>query len=259
MTYNIIGTGNMGWFLVSRLTRAGIECRSVYGRNKTAALELATFGNGKVANEISDLDPTADITILAIPDHAINEVSKQVILQGSVLIHTAGAVDIDVLPSEERGVLWFIYSIVKDDLPSHRNIPTVWEANSLRSSEAISILAAAISDIVYQADWEKRKWLHLAAVFGNNFSNHLFTICEQVAKNHGLSFDLLLPILHQTIERLDNNKPFDIQTGPAKRGDQPTQSKHLELLKDHLLWQQVYKSISASIEDMYKKNHKENS
>jgi predicted short-subunit dehydrogenase-like oxidoreductase (DUF2520 family) len=259
MTYNIIGTGNMGWFLVTSLSQAGIECKSVYGRNKNAAKELAVLGNGKFANEISELDPTADITILAIPDHAIDEVSKQLSGNNSILVHTAGAVPIDNLPSVERGVLWFIYSIVKDDLPAHRNIPAIWEASSARSSEAISALASAISDIVYQADWEKRKWLHLAAVFGNNFSNHLFTICEQLAITHGLSFDLLLPILHQTIERLDNNKPFDIQTGPAKRGDLSTQDRHLELLNENPAWQDVYHSLSASIEDMYKKNPKENS
>lgn len=250
MTYTIVGTGNMGWFLAQRLHDAGFVCNGVYGRDIEHAAALARAVQTNVIKSLEAL-PESDICIIAVTDRAIEEIAGRLKLSSTIVIHTAGSVPVDVLPQADSGVLWFIYSINKSNLPAHRNIPAVYEARSARAKDAIRKIANAVTDIVSEVNWQQRQWLHLGAVLGNNFSNHLFSLCEELCKEQGLSFSLLLPIIQQTLGNLGSASPQMTQTGPAIRGDQATMDAHVQLLQQHPAWQLLYKALSASIEDMY--------
>jgi hypothetical protein len=96
------------------------------------------------------------------------------------------------------------------------------------------------------------KKIHLAAVITNNFTNHLFTLTHQFCKENQVSFDLLLPIIKETVCRLKFAEPSNWQTGPAIRNDNITISKHLEFLKDNKSLQNIYSTMTASIQSFYK-------
>ena len=256
MTFDIIGTGNTAWFMGMRLTAAGHTCTGVYGRRPEHAAALATALGTRTYHNLHYIPGTNDCCIIAISDYAIAEVAAQLHFTDTVLAHTAGAVDMEVLAGAavHRGVLWPVYSILKTDLPQHRNIPLVWEAGTAQAANVVLQLAGGISDIVYEADSEKRKWLHLSAVLSNNFTNHLYSICEELCKTHDVPFHILYPIICQTSERIINQSPAALQTGPARRGDTGTLHRHMDMLSSNPLWQEVYKSVSASIENMYSAN-----
>ena len=38
----------------------------------------------------------------------------------------------------------------------------------------------AVTDELFEARYDQRKWLHVAAVMSNNFITHLMTICDQI-------------------------------------------------------------------------------
>ncbi len=249
--YTLIGTGNMAWFLAQRLTAAGLECKGVYGRDTDAADALATAVGAKVFKRIEEIEDVYDCCIIAISDHAIAAVSRQLMFKDTVVVHTAGSVSLEHVPLPNKAVLWFIYSILKDNFPAHRNIPAIYEASNAIAQDTVLQLARAISDVSYEADQQQRQWLHLTAVTSNNFTNHLLAIAEQLCVSRGLPFSLLLPIIEQTFERVSTTSPFDTQTGPAKRGDDNTIAQHVAILQQHPLWQEVYRAISASIADMY--------
>lgn len=251
MTYTIIGTGNMAWFLVRRLKAAGYICNGVYGRNEEKSRALAAFANSVFISDLQAVKGPSDCCIIAVTDRAIEGIARELFFKSTVVIHTAGTVSIDLLSSENKGVLWPVYSILKNDLPKHTNIPIVYEANNDFSKKIVLKIAHTISDIVYEANEKQRQWLHLTAVFGNNFTNHLAAICEQLCKEQQLPFFLLLPILKQTFERMNDKNSLETQTGPAKRNDVSTISKHIQLLQSHPHLQQVYKALTASIKDMY--------
>jgi predicted short-subunit dehydrogenase-like oxidoreductase (DUF2520 family) len=111
----------------------------------------------------------------------------------------------------------------------------------------------SITDNLFETDIDKRKWLHLSAVIGNNFINHLVAICEQICAEQSLPLDALQPIIAQTFKRLNGHKAEDLQTGPAVRGDRDIVEKQTELLQAHPAWQEIYKAMSSSIEKMYGK------
>jgi predicted short-subunit dehydrogenase-like oxidoreductase (DUF2520 family) len=252
MTYTLIGTGNMAWFLATALKEAGYECMGVWGRTESSAAALAQMLGCAVIADLGSIKDEYDCCILAVTDHIIGEKAAELNLVKTPVVHTAGAVSLDVIPAPNRAVLWLIYSILKNDVPGHRNIPALVEANTPEARKAAARIARVISDMVHEVTGEQRQWLHLSAVMGNNFTNHLMTIVEQICKEQGVSFTLMLPILHQTFSRTVLMSPRDSQTGPARRGDDDTIARQTAMLENHPEFQKIYAAISASIEAMYK-------
>lgn len=254
MTFSIVGTGNTAWFMATRLAAAGCSCTGIYGRNAESAKSLADR-IGSTSYDLSNgVKDDADICILAVSDHAIGEVVASLSFSKGVLIHTAGSVNINAIKgaATHTGVMWPVYSIVKDNLPETKDIPIVWEASDDLAKKIISATANAISNISHEADSSQRISLHLTAVISNNFTNHLFAIAEQICAEKNLPFTLLYPIIQQSVNRLASLSPATQQTGPAKRRDTATMQRQLDMLGKHPQWQRIYEAISVSIMEMYK-------
>lgn len=256
MTFSIIGTGNIAWFFGSRLVAARHHCTGVYARDIAAAQTLAGALLSDKAGRIVDIiDGEADICFIAVSDSAIATVAAYLDLKHTVLVHTAGAVSIDVLnkAAPDTALIWPVYSILKAAPPTHRNIPCAWEASTDRAKKHLLTIAHAITDELFEARYEQRKWLHLGAVISNNFINHLLAICEQICTENGLPFSTLTPIIDQTFDRIKHASPQTLQTGPAIRGDISTIKNQLALLERHPEWQKVYESVTDSIQANNKK------
>ena len=100
----------------------------------------------------------------------------------------------------------------------------------------------------YEVNHEKRKILHLAAVFSNNFSNHLYSIAHKITKKNNIDFDILKPLIQETANKILLLEPTKAQTGPARRNDRDTINDHLKLLKnDH--YKNLYKTFTQLIRD----------
>lgn len=250
MTYFLIGSGNMAWFMASRMQAAGHTCYGILGRNKEAVNAIAREFNIPVVQQIND---GADACLMAVSDHAIGEMAGRLQLNSTVLIHHSGSVNINVLAAgaTRTGVVWPVYSILKKDLPVHRQFPCLYEANGIPAETIVQEICTAVSSIQYEADSAQRQWMHLTAVVGNNFTNYLLGICTDIFKAQNIPFSLLQPILQQTLDRANIHDPKEVQTGPARRNDQSTQQAHLSLLSGHPSWQVVYEAISAAITKTY--------
>ena len=254
MTFSIIGTGNIAWFFGKRLAASGHQCRGVYGRNaaSTKALADALLCNRFGAiNEIRDED--ADVCFLAVSDAAIAEVAAQLSFKKTILVHTSGAQQLGILSkaATDYAVLWPVYSILKTNTPGHRDIPCAWEVSSDRAKKYMLEMGHAITDDLFEAKEEQRKWLHLSAVMTNNFINHLLAINEQICKENNLPASALQPMITQTFERVKHTSPRSVQTGPAIRKDYSTIEQHKHLLEEHPQLLKVYEALTESIQAMY--------
>ena len=95
---------------------------------------------------------------------------------------------------------------------------------------------------------------HLAGVFACNFANHLFELGGEVLRRAGVPADLLRPLIAETTAKaLDAARPAAVQTGPAVRGDLPTQERHLGLLAGDDRLCELYRLITQSIWETSKK------
>ncbi len=251
MTFSIIGTGNIAWFFGNRIVTGHHRCTGVYGRNLESVKKLAEALLADKSGLITDIeDGDADICFLAVSDTAIADVASELRFSKTVLVHTAGALGLDSIKSaaKDRAVFWPVYSILKNNPPDHRNIPCAWEASSDKAKRYVLSIGHAITDVLFEAKYEQRKWLHLSAVIGNNFINHLLSVCEQICKENNLPFSTLLPIIEQTFDRIKQSSPQTLQTGPAIRHDSTTIHDQVALLAKHPHWQKIYEVITASIQ-----------
>ena len=253
MTFYIVGTGNTAWYMATKLAKAGHSCKGVYGRDIVHATKLAGAVGAPCLDNLTDIKDDADACILAITDHAIIEVAAHFSLQHTTLIHTAGSVSRMVLEpyAQHAGVMWPIYSLVKDNLPIHREVPIATKGTSAHAEHVLQQLTSSITDISYTVSWEQRQWLHLCAVLCNNFTNHMMAVSEEICHSQHIPFSLLYPIISQTAERVSHASPRVLQTGPAKRRDTITIEKHLQLLQQNPDWQELYKALTVSIDKMY--------
>ncbi|MCW3120930.1 MAG: hypothetical protein JWQ38_422 [Flavipsychrobacter sp.] len=257
MKFSIIGTGNIASFIGTRLVTARHKCMGVYSRDTEKAGAFAETLLCDKYGAITEVeDGSADVCFLAVSDAAISEVAAQLSFKQTILVHTAGAVTIDTIQNAaaDCAILWPVYSILKNSLPAHRNIPCAWEASTDKAKRVILTLAHAITDELFEARYDQRRWLHLTAVMSNNFITHLMAICEQVCADNDLPFSTLLPIIEQTFDRIKNGSPHALQTGPAVRNDTTTIQSQIALLEQHPEWQNIYKAMTNSIQKDYTKD-----
>jgi predicted short-subunit dehydrogenase-like oxidoreductase (DUF2520 family) len=254
MTFSIIGSGNIAWFFGKRLAASGHQCIGVYGRNEKAIKELSDALLSTKQGGISDVeDEEADVCFLAVSDTAIESVAAKLNLKKTVLVHMAGALPLGIIKksAKDYAVLWPVYSILRNNTRSERDIPVAWEVSSDRAKKYVLEMAHAITDNLFEAKDEQRKWLHLSAVITNNFINHLFAINEHICKENDLPASTLQPLIKQTFERVKHASPFTTQTGPAIRKDNTTISQHLKLLEEQPHLHKVYEAMTDSIKEMH--------
>ncbi len=248
MNIVIIGTGNTATVLGRKLRAAGHFIVQIFGRYADAASALAYELETVSTNYWAVVDRNADIYILAVSDIAIEEILHELHLPQKTIVHTAAAVAKDILKdsAEHYGVFYPLQSLKKDAvyLPE---IPLIIDASDENTLKELELLAKSISNTVIYGNDEMRVKLHLAAVFCNNFVNHLYVLMENYCKKEGLDFQLLIPLIRETALSIENLSPLHAQTGPAVRNDNATIEKHLELLKNHPQLKKIYKIFTDSI------------
>lgn len=166
-----------------------------------------------------------------------------------IWLHTSGALPIDLFrESHQRyGVLYPLQTMSMQRPVSLEDTPILVEGSDPRVTGRISELAQQISGNVQVTDFHTRVAIHLAAVFANNFSNHMVTIAQSILEEKGIDPGILDPLIRETFSKLSDLNAAGAQTGPALRGDADTMGKHLELLAGDPEWKKIYTFISADI------------
>jgi predicted short-subunit dehydrogenase-like oxidoreductase (DUF2520 family) len=247
MKISFIGSGNVATHLAVLFRKAGHTITSVYSHHPAHARTLARKVRAKAAKDISDtLD--SDCLVLAVKDDLIPALLKKLPVSSCLVVHTSGTEPLALLRAKfrNRGVLYPVQTFSKNS-PAPRKVPFCIEASNTASLSVLRKLARSVSPEVQVMNSPKRKQVHLAAVFANNFSNHLMAIAEVLLKRQHLSLDLLRPLLEETVAKTRKQSPARIQTGPAARGDVQTLREHLHLLKKDKRFTAIYKALSDSI------------
>lgn len=250
----IIGSGNVARQLGKALKRCGHDIVFVYSRNFFHAARLGNDLKTSVGKSLDyALSYPADVYIIAVKDDAIPEVVKNLPdLKNSLVLHTSGATDISVLKRKFKncGVLWQIQTINPNVKTDFKKVPLVIEASNPSSQKKLTNLAHSLGSRVYVFNSKQRRVLHLAAVWSNNFVNHLYYLTEELLKKHHLPYPIFEPLILSTVKNALKN-PKEAQTGPAKRNDKKTMQAHLKLLAKDKNYRNLYIHLSKSITNLY--------
>lgn len=237
-------------FHVSRhLYLAGHEIACIWSRSAEKALEVANASGSVVVTDTKEICGDADFYLLAVSDDAIAEVASRFSGGAGIWMHCAGAVSMGQLGSyfKEHGVLYPIQTLSSQRDISLGDTPFLVEGSSPFVTRKIHKLASSLSRRVMEMDSEGRLKVHLAAVFANNFSNHMVAIASRLLAEEGGDISLLDALLRETFRKMAEVGPEEARTGPALRGDKDTMQKHLDLLKGHPDWEKLYTFVSRDI------------
>ncbi len=248
MKVTIIGAGNVATQLALALRKAGHTIVQVYNRSNEAGEELARTVGAAFTSDLAGL-AEADLYLISVKDDAISEIAAGLKLKDKFVAHTSGTKSRNLLKdvSVNHGVFYPLQTMTRKAVLDFKNIPFLLEGSNNATTMALEGLAASLSEKIHIVDEEQRQWIHVAAVFANNFTNHLYGISEHLLVEHGLPFDVLKPLIFRSIENLGKYSPSELQTGPAIRGDMQVIDKHLQLLADETRLRKVYEVLTESI------------
>lgn len=242
----------MAWHLGQQLQRTRAQVIHVHSRTASSARAVAERLDCAYGTDVGAIATDADLYLLAVSDGQIAAVTQQLaahLPSGALVVHTSGATPSSVLSEyfARCGVFYPLQTFSKDRAVDFRQVPLCLLAQQPEDYRWLRALAAQMSDSVTAVSDAQRLRLHLAAVFVNNFTNHLQHISQSLVETEALPGELLLPLLRETIAKLDELPPAAAQTGPARRNDEATLERHLALLQATPDWQAVYQVLSDSI------------
>ena len=256
MKITIIGAGNVATQLAKRFYEKQCKILQVFNRTLENAQTLASLVNSEAIYNPKEINLNADFYIIAVNDDVIEHTAKQLSLilpKDKIIVHTSGATSSKVLQScfENYGVFYPLQTFSKSQNADFDRLPICIHGSNDVTKNQLLTLAQTICPNVHFIDDEQRSTLHVAAVFANNFTNHLFAISERIATDANIPFDLLKPLINETVAKINENKPLLMQTGPAKRGDIKTLDRHIEYLKQYPTYHQIYALLSKDIQAFY--------
>jgi predicted short-subunit dehydrogenase-like oxidoreductase (DUF2520 family) len=243
-----IGAGNLANSVSMEMQRVGMTVGQIYSRTREHAESLAKKVNCQWTCNLNEIIPDADLYIFSVKDSALPEVISRMKPNKGLWVHTAGSVPIHVFEgyAPRYGVFYLLQTFTKKRKVKLDGTPIFLEVSLPDDMKMLKKIAIALSGNAKEVDSEKRKWIHLAAVFACNFTNHMYTLAAKLLNEQNLSHDVLLPLIMETAERISELPPIEAQTGPAIRFDKDVMDKQVALLEEPAL-QTIYKLLSQSI------------
>jgi predicted short-subunit dehydrogenase-like oxidoreductase (DUF2520 family) len=255
LNFCFIGAGNLATHLSKAFQNKGFGISQVYSRTTLSAKELAINLSTNYVISTDEIDENADIYFVALKDSAVDEVLSKINFNNKLIVHCSGSLPLSAIEkySENVGVLYPLQTFSKKREVDFSEIPVFIEASSAKNEKLLCDIASQLSGSVVVINSDKRKTLHISAVFACNFVNHFYTIASDILKSKNIQFDVLKPLILETAKKVQEMEPEKAQTGPAIRFDNNIIDAHLHELKDFGDYRELYKSISKSIFEHYNK------
>ncbi|MDR2389941.1 MAG: DUF2520 domain-containing protein [Tannerellaceae bacterium] len=244
-----IGAGNLAGCVSQEMQRTGMTIGQIYNRTPGPAESLAKKLNCKWTSHLPEIITEADLYIFSLKDTALPEVIPRVKPNDGLWVHTAGSVPANVFEgyAGRYGVFYPVQTFSKKRRFPLDGTPIFLEASRPEDMKMLKKVAIALSGNVQEADSEKRRYIHLAAVFACNFTNHMYHLAAKLLEAQNIPYRHLLPLIIETARKIDDLPPGEAQTGPALRYDRNVMEKQFQLLANDPDMQAIYKLLSRNI------------
>jgi predicted short-subunit dehydrogenase-like oxidoreductase (DUF2520 family) len=215
-TFRIIGPGRAGTSLAAALMARGWSFAGFLGRGD----DLARAARG------------VDVLVLATPDDAVAEVAAAVEPEPTTtVVHLSGSLGLGVLaPHPRRAGLHPLVPLPNGTVGAARLASGVTFAVA-GDPVARAIVESLGGRVVEVADGDRAAY-HAAACIAANHVVALLGQVERVAASVGLDLESFLPLTRAAVDDVADLGPGAALTGPARRGDWATLSRHLDALPE---------------------------
>ncbi|KQT24476.1 NADP oxidoreductase [Chryseobacterium sp. Leaf405] len=243
----IIGSGNVAYHLSKAFVQNNIPLAQIFGRNEKELHKISEELNIPFStNNLVE----SDLYIICVSDNSVENVSKIITKKDCLVAHTSGSLPKEILQGDYRKASFYpLQTFSKSKELDYSKIPFFIETENEGDKKTLFEIASKVSQNVIESSHEKRKYIHLTAVFACNFVNHLFSRAKEISDSQEIPFDYFLPLIYETVQKIHEIEPKSAQTGPAVRNDKRILELHEQLLKDESL--EIYKTMNHSIQKMY--------
>ena len=253
MKIGVVGAGRLLNHLVPALHHKGFRVQQVWNRDRQKGQALAHDVGTQLIPDLQSFNPFLNLIIIGVSDHAIADVACEIPPGSYTICHTSGASELDVLGNHlKKGILYPLQTFSPDRFIDIRNIPFLVHGNDDFTNELLFELAKTLSRKVYCPPKEEWVVLHMAAVFASNFTNHLIGMGHEILGKTSMPYEMLEPLIKETVAKALSHDPYRVQTGPAIRRDKATMKKHIDLL-DRKTEKKLYELISKNIQEKSEK------
>lgn len=253
----ILGSGKLATALAMRLLQQGWPVQFIVSRNRNSGQKLATACAARFLDAVHDkASLETELLLLCVPDDQIAPCAREFREQARLMIHLSGTVALDALACEQAAVLWPLMSFNNLQTLPWTEIPWFWEASHESAAAMVQLLVKTLGGNAVQATGTARRYMHLAAVFAQNFPNACISMAQELAVEAGCAPDTLNPIIRNMMQQLMEYPARSLQTGPAMRGDIQSMNAHLNLLQEHPEMAACYRAMSDFIRFQSKKIEK---
>ncbi len=243
----IVGAGRVGSALGRRLSEVGWKIGAVVTRSEASARRAVRFiGAGKACAGMTTRILASRVILIATPDDEIAHVAQDLArigeaqLAGSVVLHTSGAMDSEVLEAlRERGAkvgsLHPLQSFSGVAVPSleGRIFTIEGETQAVRVARRI---ARALGGSPVRIAGSKKLLYHAAAAMAAGQVLAVEEAATQLLVSLGMKRSEavrgLLPLTRQVLENFERLGPRPAWTGPLSRGDYKIVRAHLNALQN---------------------------
>ncbi|MFA6873888.1 MAG: DUF2520 domain-containing protein [Bacteroidaceae bacterium] len=253
MKISLIGAGRLATNLAFALKSARHEVVSVLSRSEISSRRLAETVGCAWTTDFRTLRRDADVYVVAVSDDAVTDVVNLLgqVVPDALVVHTAGSLSMDVFKNsglKHFGVFYPMQTFSKERKVDFHTVSCFVEACDVCSLESLKLLAESLGCLVYELNSSDRRYLHLAAVIACNFSNHCYAMAEDVLKQCGIPFKVLLPLIDETVLKIHRMSAKDAQTGPAVRNDSNVICAQESLLEGNPDYKEIYTLMSHNIQ-----------
>ncbi len=245
----IAGSGNVAWHLSHAFKSKGHTIDRIIARNESTGKKLADEINAQFISDFETSNDSSDVVVLAINDSSLNEVLHKINTDNTIMLHTSGSVGLEFFNGKagNYGVFYPFQTLTAGVEVDFSSIPICIEASDDKTLSVIRELAETIASHIHILDSAKRRILHLAGIMTNNFINHFIARSFDYLKRNSIETDLLLPLLKETLLKLEKVSAKEAQTGPARRKNPEIIEVHKKMLESEPELKKLYSLISDSI------------
>ena len=231
----------MARYLTNALQQAGFKTK-VFARQPRQADELG----------LETFEGHGDLQLICVSDDQIEALVRELPLKEGILAHVSGSVSMRTLQNHygRAAVFYPLMSVAQNETWPISEVPFCLEAAGQQDYQALLALVKSLGAKAYPVNGAQRPYLHLAAVWAQNFGNYLLDISHRITEDEEIDPLILKPLMQKTVSALSEKRPISRQSGPAIRGDEKTMQRHLAML-NRADWQDLYSALSQAVQKDY--------
>ncbi|MFO7866003.1 MAG: Rossmann-like and DUF2520 domain-containing protein [Candidatus Aminicenantes bacterium] len=258
----ILGAGKLGTVLGRALSQSGFRVEAVSCRRLVSAQESAAL-IGKSTLAFSDnLEASYRGKWIALtpPDDEIAAVVKELSpldLRGRLVFHCSGILTADVLaPLEKKGALTAsahpvqTFASRRDGPELFRGIHITLEGED-KARSRLKEMANKIGGNPLEIHKEDKPVYHAACSLSSNLLIALLQTASDLIKPLEIKkekkYQILLPLVRQTLNNIEEKGLLESLTGPVIRGDLQTVKIHLAALRKNPPAYRLYRNLAGRV------------